>query len=57
MDFTTPHKKLINRNFILLPLQEILPEWKHPKTKDHINILIDRLSNKDKKSILKIKKS
>lgn len=57
LDFTAPHKKLAYRNFVLFPLQEILPEWKHPKTKDHINVLIRNLSNEDKKSILKINKS
>ena len=57
LDFVVPHEKLSNRNFVLFPLREILPEWKHPKTNDHIDILIDKLSNVDKKSILKINKS
>ena len=57
LDFTIPHKKLIYRNFVLFPLQEILPKWKHPETKDNISILIDRLSKKEKNSILKINKS
>ena len=40
----------------MFPLaRDIIPEWIHPKTKDHIDILIDKLSNEDKKSILKIK--
>ena len=57
LDFTVPHKKLIYRNFVLIPLLEIFPEWKHPKTKEFINILIDKLPQEDKNSILKIKKS
>ena len=57
LNFTVPHKDLIHRNFVLFPLQEISSEWKHPMTKDHISVLIDRLSNEDKKSILKISKS
>ena len=57
LDFIVPHRKLIYRNFVLFPLQEILPEWKHPMTKDNIDFLIERLSNEDKKSILKINKS
>ena len=56
-DFTVPHKKLIYRNFVLIPLLEIFPEWRHPKTKEFINILIDKLPQEDKNSILKIKKS
>ena len=55
--FKVPHEKLIYRNFVLLPLQEIAPKWIHPKTKDSIDVLINKLSNEDKKSILKIKKS
>ena len=57
LNFTVPHKELIHRNFVLIPLQEIIPDWKHPITNEHINILIDRLSEDDKKSILKINKS
>ncbi len=57
LDFVVPHRKLIYRNFVLFPLQEILPEWKHPETKDNIGCLIKRLSDEDKKSILKINKT
>ena len=55
--FKVPHEKLIYRNFVLFPLQEIVPKWIHPKTKDSIDVLINKLPNEDKKSILKIKKS
>ena len=55
--FKVPHEKLIYRNFVLFPLQEIAPNWIHPKTKDSIDVLINKLPNEDKKSILKIKKS
>jgi 2-amino-4-hydroxy-6-hydroxymethyldihydropteridine diphosphokinase len=57
LDFAVPHTKLIYRNFILYPLQEILPDWKHPKTKELISVLIENLPKEDKNSILKIKKS
>ena len=57
MDLTVPHKKLTFRNFVLFPLREVLPEWIHPKTKVSINDLINKLSDKDKKSILKVKKN
>ena len=57
LDFIVPHRKLIYRNFVLFPLQEILPAWKHPETNDNISFLIERLSDEDKKSILKISKS
>jgi len=57
LEFTVPHQKLIYRNFVLIPLKEILPKWNHPETSESIDLLIDRLSNVDKKSILKIRKS
>ena len=57
LDFTVPHTKLIYRNFVLFPLQEIYPDWIHPQTKEPISALIENLSTEDKNSILKIKKS
>ena len=57
LEFRVPHEMLAFRNFVLIPLKEILPKWKHPKNKEAIDFLIDRLSNIDKKSILKIDKS
>ena len=57
LDFIVPHEKLIFRNFVLIPLKEILPNWRHPKTKESIDLIINRLSNKNKKSILKVSKS
>ena len=57
MNFTVPHKKLSYRNFVLFPLHEIIPKWKHPKTKEKIDTLIDKLSEDDRKSILKVNKS
>ena len=57
LDFNVPHISLAYRNFVLIPLKEILPEWIHPKTKEPIDLIIDKLSQVDKKSILKIIKS
>tara|TARA_B100000029_G_C17210818_1_gene827997 strand:- start:180 stop:692 length:513 start_codon:yes stop_codon:yes gene_type:complete len=56
LKFTVPHIELTNRNFVLYPLKEILPNWKHPKSKVIIDILIKNLCNDFKKSILKVKK-
>ena len=55
--FKVPHEKLIYRNFVLFPLQEIVPNWIHPITKDKISNLIAKLSEEDRKSILKVKKN
>ena len=57
LNLTLPHEKLVSRNFVLIPLREILPEWQHPETKDSIDALINKLPNEDKNSILKINKS
>jgi len=57
LSFVVPHEQAIYRNFVLYPLQEISAKWKHPKTNDFINILIERLAKEDKNSILKIEKS
>ena len=43
LDLTIPHKNMSNRNFVLYPLKEICPNWKHPITKTEINDLIDNL--------------
>ena len=57
LNLTLPHEKLVSRNFVLIPLHEILPEWQHPETKDSIDVLINKLSYEDKNSILKVNKS
>ena len=54
---TLPHKELTSRNFVLFPLKEIYPSWKHPKTNENIDDLIYNLSKDQKMSILKIKKN
>ena len=57
LDLKLPHKELASRNFVLFPLQEISPMWKHPKTKETISNLIQKLNEEDKNSILKIDKN
>ena len=54
LELTVPHRELTSRNFILFPLQEISPMWKHPKTKEIVSVLLQKLSEEDKNSILKI---
>ena len=56
-NITVPHKELTSRNFVLFPLQEISPMWKHPKTKETISNLIQKLNEEDKNSILKMNKN
>ena len=54
-NLSIPHKEICNRNFVLFPLQEIDPNWKHPKSGEIITSLIKKLSDEDRKHILKIK--
>ena len=49
-----PHPRLSKRNFVLLPLFEIDPSWKHPKSKKNIVDLITSLVIKDLRSIKQI---
>ena len=57
LNFSVPHTMITSRNFVLIPLNEILPEWKHPTSNKTITTLIDRLTEHDKNSILKVEKS
>ena len=57
LNFKVPHQKLINRNFVLYPINEILPNWIHPESKEKISDLIAKLPELDRNSILKVKKN
>ena len=57
IDLEIPHKKIIYRNFVLFPLREIAPSWKHPNTEEIIGTLIQKLPVADRKSILKVEKN
>ena len=43
IEVRVPHKGIIFRDFVLHPLKEISPNWRHPVTKKNINILIKEL--------------
>jgi 2-amino-4-hydroxy-6-hydroxymethyldihydropteridine diphosphokinase len=38
-----PHPRLAERAFVLLPLAEILPDWRHPRTGEALSEMIRRL--------------
>ena len=48
---TIPHEKISKRNFVLIPLFEIAPNFVHPKTRESIKKLIFSLPIKDYTSI------
>ena len=52
-----PHPKLNNRNFVLFPLKEIAPFWRHPQTKKKIDILLNELSTNSRLEITRLYKS
>ena len=49
-----PHPRLIDRNFVLIPLFEINKKWLHPKNKKKISHLINKLDLKTLSSIKQI---
>lgn len=51
-DLELPHPRFHLRKFSLLPLQEIMPLWVHPKTKKSINELL--IQSKDNLKIEKL---
>jgi len=57
LDLIVPHERMRSRNFVLFPLIEIMPNWIHPQTKENISDIIKKLSNEDRKSVLKVNKT
>ena len=44
----TPHPRMNERAFVLLPLYEINPIWTHPITNENISDLVNNVKNKQK---------
>ncbi len=44
---TLPHPRMAQREFVLLPLAEILPDWIHPTLNLSVKEMIDALYNKN----------
>ena len=49
-----PHERMSKRNFVLIPLNEIAPDWRHPKTNKSVKKLIFSLPIKDITTIKQI---
>lgn len=41
---TLPHPRMHNRSFVLVPLRDVNPNWKHPVTGDTLQHLIQQIS-------------
>ncbi|MCB2127516.1 MAG: 2-amino-4-hydroxy-6-hydroxymethyldihydropteridine diphosphokinase [Rhodobacteraceae bacterium] len=49
-----PHPRLQDRAFVLIPLSEIAPDWRHPITGRTVSEMIAGLSSADKAGILPV---
>ena len=52
-----PHPKTHLRNFVLYPIYQIDPKWSHPILKKNVGFLINKLSQKSRIEITRLKKN
>ena len=52
-----PHPKAHLRNFVLYPILEIDPKWSHPIFKKNVQLLINKLSQKSRIEITRLRKN
>jgi len=52
-----PHPRCHLRNFVLFPIKEIDPKWKHPVLMKNVDILIKDLTQNSRIEITRLKKS
>jgi 2-amino-4-hydroxy-6-hydroxymethyldihydropteridine diphosphokinase len=53
-ELNLPHPRLNKRNFVLYPLFQIHPNWKHPITNEKIDVLIRKLSAESRNEITRL---
>ena len=56
-NLTIPHKKCHKRNFVLFPICQIDPSWKHPIFKKKAKYLINKLDLKSRIEITRLNKN
>jgi 2-amino-4-hydroxy-6-hydroxymethyldihydropteridine diphosphokinase len=49
-----PHPRVSSRAFVLVPLQDIAPEWTHPATGESLAALIASLPTRDRDAIVEL---
>ncbi|WP_308442457.1 2-amino-4-hydroxy-6-hydroxymethyldihydropteridine diphosphokinase [Aliiroseovarius zhejiangensis] len=47
-----PHPRLHERAFVLIPLADVAPQWRHPITQMVVKQMVDELPDADKKGVL-----
>ena len=52
-----PHQRSHLRNFVLYPIREIDPDWKHPILEKNVEFLINDLNQKSRIEITRLQKS
>ncbi len=57
IDLVIPHPKMHLRNFVIYPLKEIEPEWKHPIFNKKIDVYFLELDKKSHNEITRLGKS
>lgn len=46
-ELTLPHPRMHERAFVLLPLQDVAPEWVHPELKKDVQALVQNVSGQE----------
>ena len=54
-DIQVPHPRMMDRGFVLLPLSELSPDWKHPKTGEVVWDAIAKLPSCAVQSLKRLK--
>jgi len=50
LQLTVPHPRLTERGFVLRPLAELAPEWRHPQMKKSMRELLEEFLARNQKS-------
>ena len=56
-NLSIPHIKSHLRNFVLYPINQIDPNWRHPVLKKNVKFLINKLSLKSRIEITRLNKN
>ena len=51
---TLPHPRMADRAFVLIPLSDVAPEWRHPVTGRSVTELIDALPEESRVAVVRL---